>query len=114
VVTFKQIGYQEIRKMILIAAKIIVGIHILIYFGASLVVCNNDIPFCRKRLKELRADEKYWSERCVDGKEQILVTPRCEAEKEYNHERICMYTKICFHKGNIKLWFNLRYFTNEV
>ena len=89
--------------MILIATKIIVGIHILIYFGTSLVVCNNDIPFCRGRLKELRENEKYWSERCVNGKDQILVTPRCEAEKKYNHERICMYTKICFHKGNINL-----------
>ncbi|CAB4012232.1 Hypothetical predicted protein, partial [Paramuricea clavata] len=85
--------------MILIATKIIVGIHILIYFGTSLVVCNNDIPFCRKRLKELREDEKYWSERCVNNKDQILVTPRCEAEKKYNHERLCMYTKICFYKG---------------
>ena len=87
--------------MILIATKIIVGIHILIYFGTSLVVCNNEIQFCRKRLKELREDEKNWSERCVNGKEQILVTPRCEAEKKYNHERMCMYTKICFYKGNI-------------
>jgi hypothetical protein len=87
--------------MIVIATKIIVGIHILIYFGTSLVVCNNDIPFCRKWLKELREDEKDWIKRCLNGEGQNLVTPRCEAEKKYNHERMCMYTKICFHKGNI-------------
>ena len=93
--------------MILIATKIIVGIHILIYFGASLVVCDNDIPFCRKRLKELREDEKDWRKRCLNGEGQNLATPRCncEADKEYNHERMCMYKKICFHinKGNVKL-----------
>ena len=102
--TLKQIGYQEIRKMILIATKIIVGIHILIYFATSLVVCNNDIPFCRKRFNELKEDEKDWRERCLNGKGQNRATPRCEADKEYNHERMCMYKKICFHinKGNIK------------
>ena len=92
--------------MIVIATKVIFGIHILIYFGTSLVVCNNDIPFCRKRLKELREDEKDWNKRCFNGEGQNLVTPCCEAEKEYNHERMCMYKKICFHinnKGNIKL-----------
>ncbi|CAB3991726.1 Hypothetical predicted protein [Paramuricea clavata] len=85
--------------MIFITTKIIVGIHVLIYFGTSLVVCNNDIPFCRKRLKELRKDEKDWSGRCLNGEGENLDTPSCEAEKEYNHERMCMYTKICFYKG---------------
>jgi hypothetical protein len=89
--------------MILIATKIIFSIHILIYFGTSLVVCNNGIPFCRKRLKELRKDEKDWSKRCLNSDGENLVTVRCEAEKRYNHERICMYTKICFYKGNIYL-----------
>jgi hypothetical protein len=90
--------------MIVIATKIIVGIHILIYFGISLVVCNNDIPFCRKRFNELRENEKDWRNRYLNGKGQNLATPRCEADKEYNHERMCMYKKICFHinKGNIK------------
>jgi hypothetical protein len=90
--------------MIFITTKIVVGIHVLIYFGTSLVVCNNDIPFCRKRLKELREDEKKWSERCLNGEGQNLDTPTCEAKKEYNHERMCMYSKICFYKGNIRLY----------
>ncbi|CAB4037593.1 Hypothetical predicted protein [Paramuricea clavata] len=85
--------------MIFIATKIIVGIHVLVYFGTSLVVCNEDIPFCDKRLKELRKDEKDWSERCLNGEGENLVTPSCEAKKEYNHERMCVYTKICFYKG---------------
>ena len=89
--------------MIFIATNIIAGLHVLMYFGTSLVVCNNDIPFCRKRLKELREDEKDWSKRCLNGKGQNLDTPSCETEKEYNHERMCMYTKICFYKGNIRL-----------
>ncbi|CAB4022289.1 Hypothetical predicted protein, partial [Paramuricea clavata] len=83
--------------MILIATKNIVGIHILIYFATSLVVCNNDIPFCRKRLNELRENEKDWRNRCLNGEGQNLATPRCEADKEYNYERMCMYKKICFH-----------------
>ena len=91
--------------MILIATKIIVGIHVLIYFATSLVVCNNGIPFCRKRLKELNEDEKDWRERCLNGEGQNLATPRCETVKEYNHERMCIYKKICFriNKGNTKL-----------
>ena len=91
--------------MILIATKIIVGIHVLIYFGTSLVVCNNDIPFCRKWLKEVKGNEKDWNKRCLNGEGQNLATLRSEAVKEYNHERMCLYKKICFHinKGNIKL-----------
>ena len=90
--------------MIVIASNIFVGIHILIYFGTSLVVCNNDIPFCPKRFNELKEDEKDWRERCLNGKGQNLATLRFEAVKEYNHARMCMNKKICFHinKGNIK------------
>ncbi|CAB4014206.1 Hypothetical predicted protein, partial [Paramuricea clavata] len=86
--------------MILIATKIIVGIHILIYFATSLVVCNNDIPFCRKRFNELRENDKNWRNRYLNGEGQNLATPRCEADKEYNYERMCMYKKICFHSIN--------------
>jgi hypothetical protein len=103
VATFKQIGYQEIRKMIVIATKIIVGIHILIYFVTSLVVCNNDIPFCRKWLKEPKENEKDWIKRCLNVEGQNLTTPCCEAEKEYNKKRMCTYKKICFDKGNMRL-----------
>jgi hypothetical protein len=89
--------------MILIATKIFFGIHVLIYFATTLVVCNDEIPFCRNRLKELKEDEKAWSGRCLKGNGEILYTPRCEAERGYNHERMCIYAKICFHKGNIRL-----------
>ena len=81
----------------------IVSILILIYFGTSLVACINGIPFCRKRLKELSEDENDWSNRCLNGEGQNIVTPRCKAENEYNRERMCMYTKICFRKGNVRL-----------
>jgi hypothetical protein len=55
------------KKLIFVATKMIVSILILIYFGTSLVACINGIPFCRKRLKELREDENDWSNRCLNG-----------------------------------------------
>jgi hypothetical protein len=53
--------------MIFVATKVVVGFLILIYFGGSLVICNEDIPFCDKRLKELKNDVKDWRKRCLNG-----------------------------------------------
>jgi hypothetical protein len=97
VLIFKQVDCQEIKRLSFIATKVIVGIFILIYFGTSLVIGNDDISFCLKRLKKLREDEKDWSEKCLNGQNHDL--PCCKAEKEYNRERMCIHAKTCFYEG---------------
>ena len=78
-----------------------VGFLILMHFGASLVFCNDDIPFCKKRLTALKDDVKDWQEKCVNDKVQdIDTTTCCKAKKEYNQKRMSMQTELCFYKGN--------------
>ena len=98
--TFEQINYQEIRRLVFVSTKIIVGFLILMYFGASLVFCNDDIPFCKKRLTALKDDVKDWQEKCVNDKGEDIDTTCCKAKKEYNQKRMSMQTKLCFYKGN--------------
>ena len=98
--TFKEIDFSEIRRLGCISAKIIVGILILMYFGTSLVICNSDIPFCDKRLKELRQDEKDWSTTCSNDEGQSNGSVCCQAKKNNNLKRMCVYTKTCFYEGN--------------
>ncbi len=100
VFTFEQVNYQEIRRLVFISTKIIVGFLIVIYFGTSLVFCNEDIPFCNKRLTTLKVDVKVWQERCVNDEGQDVNTSCCKAEKEYNQKRMRTQTKLCFFKGN--------------
>lgn len=89
VFTFKQTSYQEIRRRI---SRTIVG------FGVG----NDNIPFCRDRLEELRKDEKSWLQRCVgDDKGQVVDKTYCEVEKNYNLERMCMDTRTCFNTGSL-------------
>ena len=40
--------------------KVIPGLFILIYFGACLVVCDENIPFCKESLEALKLDLKGW------------------------------------------------------
>ncbi len=98
--TFEQINYQEIRRLVFVSTKIIVGFLILMYFGASLVFCNDDIPFCKKRLTALKDDVKDWQEKCMNDTGQDLNTTCCKAKKKYNQKRMSMQTKLCFYKGN--------------
>ncbi|CAB4034906.1 Hypothetical predicted protein, partial [Paramuricea clavata] len=96
--TFERANYREIRKLIFVATKITVAFLILIYFGASLVMCNEDISFCDERLKELKQDVKDWNKRCVNTQGKDIDTPCCETEKQYNKEKMNMQTKLCFYK----------------
>jgi hypothetical protein len=98
--TFERVNYQEIRKLTFVATKITVAFLMLIYFGASLVMCNEDISFCDKRLKELKHDVKDWNKRCVNTQGNDTGTPCCETQKQYSMERMNMQTKLCFYKGN--------------
>ena len=92
--------YQEIKKSISTATKIILGLFILIYFGASLVICDEDLAFHLKSVKKLEDDVKDWEERCLDKELRDLDTPCCRAEKEYNQNRRRMQRRLCFYKGN--------------
>jgi hypothetical protein len=97
--------------MIFVATKVVLGFLILIYFGGSLVICNEDIPFCDKRLKELKNDVKDWRKRCLNGTGHVRNSSCCAAENERNQQRMEMQTKLCFYKGTVNAVF---YYTNEV
>ena len=97
--TYKPVNYQETRRVVFIVGRLFTVLLILIYFGGSLVICEEEIPVCKDHLKELKNDEKDWGKRCLK-KEQKLNSSCCEAEKEYLRERMCMHSKMCFYKGN--------------
>ena len=97
--TFEDASYHDIKRSVFISTKITVGLLILIYFGANLVNCNEDIPFCDEDLKKLKADVETWSKTCWDNTDQGNSTPRCQAEKEYNQDRMKMHAEMCFYAG---------------
>ena len=93
--------YEQIKRSISIATKIILGLFILTYFGASLVICDEDIPLCKESLKELKEDLKDWQKRCLDTTQeysQDINTPCCNDEKRYIQSRRKMQRKLCFYK----------------
>ena len=47
---------QEMRRSLPIFTKNIFGLLAVIYFGGTLSNCNEDIPWCDKRLIELKED----------------------------------------------------------
>ena len=98
--TYKPVNCQEIKKATFIVARNIVVLLILIYCGASLVICEEEIPFCKDHLKELVKDEDDWSKRCLKYEGHKIDSSCCEIEKEYLRKRMCMLSKMCFHKGN--------------
>jgi hypothetical protein len=101
--TFERVNYREIKRTIFIATKVFVGFLILIIFGGSLVICNEDIPFCDKRLKELKNDVKDWRKKCLDGTVHVPNSSCCAAENEQNQQRMRMQTKLCFYKGKCSI-----------
>ena len=95
--------HQETKNPTFIATKIILGLFILIYFGASPVICDEDIPFCNESLKALKHDLKVWQGRCLSKElnyTQDINTTCCNAEKKYIQNRRRMHRKLCFYKGN--------------
>ena len=100
--------HQVTKNPIFITTKIIFGLFILIHFGASPVICDEDIPFCKVSLKTLKEDLKYWQERCLKKTReysQDINTPCCNAEKKYIQNRRRMQRKLCFYKGNHFIYF---------
>ena len=82
--------------------KIILGLLVLIYFGASLVICDENIPFCKESLKELKKDLKDWQGRCLNNTLEYLQDidiPCCNAEKKSIQNRRKIHRKLCFYKG---------------
>ena len=103
--------YQDIKRSVFIGTRIILGLFIFIYFGPSLVTCNEDIPFCKKSLQALKDDFKDWQERCSNDTldyRQDLDTLCCNAEKKYIQNRRRMQRKLCFYKGKQSVYLNTR------
>jgi hypothetical protein len=104
VFTFERVNYQEIRRLSNVSTKIIIGFLVLIYFAESQLTCNENIPWCDKRLKELKKHVKDWNKRCVDNKGLEVNSSCCEAEKGYNQLSMSTHSKICQYKGKPGLY----------
>ena len=97
--TFEHVSYDEMKTLVFISTKITIGLLTLICFGTSLVTCNESIPFCEGELQRLKHDVEVWNERCWNNADQGKSTPCCQAEKEYNQERMKMHVEMCFYSG---------------
>jgi hypothetical protein len=95
---FEKVNYNKIKCSVILATKLILSFIILQYFGESLVVGNNDIPFCHNLWNDLGNDLADWRERCFDG-DQEINSSRCCAEKEYFEERRRSHRQMCFYEG---------------
>ena len=102
---FTKANYLETRRLIFTSTRIMIGLIILIYFGGTLIICNEDIPICEQRLKELKEYVKDWEQRCLDEARYEINSQCCKAEKEYFQERMRMHTKMCFYEGNEMFYF---------
>jgi hypothetical protein len=91
--------HQQVKNSIFTATEIILGLFILFSFCASLVICDEDIAFHLKSVKQLEDDVKHWEGRCLNKELHNIGTPCCNAEKEYNKNRRRMQRKLCFYKG---------------
>ena len=99
--------YGEKRRVIFVVPKIVVVLLLLTHFGARLVHCDEQIPFCKDLLEKLENDEKSWRENCLetgvnDSRRlgwKMVDSPCCEAEKNYLRERRCKHSQMCFYKG---------------
>jgi hypothetical protein len=92
--------YQEIKRSIFTVSKIGFSIFILIYFGANLVSCEENIPYYLRSMKKLEDDVKEWRGNCLNDKLHDINTSCCKAVKEYNQDRRKMQRRLCFFKGN--------------
>lgn len=116
-------------RIVIVSTKILFAFTILIYFGGTLIICNEDVPVCDMRLKQIKGDVKNWERKCVNqilesmneiehtlkeryrprkGARQYFNERRhetnssgCVAEKDYIQERIRMHSKMCFYDGKL-------------
>lgn len=93
--------------MILMSTRTTVTFLILICFGKTLVICNEDIPICNKKLKELRGDVSDWKKKCSTQSQQENDSPICETQQDYHQERMRMLSQMCFYEGSFCLTFCL-------
>ena len=100
--------------LVFVSTKILFASLILIYFGGTQIICNEDIPVCDKQLKQLKEDAKDWERRCVfqrlgnitdidhsSGNRLELNSRSCLARKEYLQDRMRMHSKTCFYDGKL-------------
>ena len=91
--------HHEIQKWIFGPTKRCLGVFIFIYFWATMVTCDEQIPFCKDYLKALQENLKDWQKRCLNDKLYDIDTPCCKVEKEYIQRRRRTQLKLCFIKG---------------
>ena len=95
--TFERASKHETERLVFISTKI--ALLVLIYTGASQVVCDQEISFCDTSFKELKNDVEVWNKKCWNNRDQGEGTPFCKAEKENNQERMKMHVEMCFYSG---------------
>jgi hypothetical protein len=97
----KTINFVELKDSIDIARRILFHLPILLFFGASLIVGNKDIPFCHKQWAKLGKDMRDYRELCLnDGSTQIGKQCCQENEtKNYFESRRISHKQVCFYEG---------------
>ena len=89
---------KEMKSFRIFRNKLVLFSFTILYFGASPVVSNKNIPFCHKPWNDLGNEMADWRERCLDGDHEI-TSSRCQAEKTYFERRRRSHGKLCFFKG---------------
>ena len=90
--------HEDMKSFKTFGNKLVLFSFILQHFGASSVVSNKNIPFCRKQWNDLANEMADWRERCVD-EDHDINSPCCREEKTYFERRRRSHGKLCFFKG---------------
>lgn len=94
-----QENHTEMKRSFFVSTKVIHGFLVLIYFGGTFTICNENIPSCDEGLKELKNDVERWQRRCLNENGYEINSSCCKTEKDYFQERMRKNTEMCFYSG---------------
>ena len=99
------VSRDDIKRSVVLAAKLLFTSLILAYFGGNLVVgispcCG--IPICDQQWEEFGTDLEDWRQRCWDKSRGVTNSPCCKAEEDYFEERRRAHRQMCFYEGKKK------------
>ena len=99
------VSRDDIKRSLVLAAKLLFTSLILVYFGGNLVVGNSPccgIPICDQQWEEFGTDLEDWRKRCWNKSHGVMNSSCCEAEKNYFEERRLAHKQMCFYEGEKK------------